>query len=154
MKNSITILGPRLQDIGGFDNKSVNNDIIKSILNILKKHPKSTLLTSASVGIEMWSAEAAVSLKIPIELVIPCNGFESKWPISVQKSYAIIRSQSKVTVLSEEPWSGKLMLAKDKYLHDSANIVYHFYGVTPKFIDRNKAFGVLGEIDNEFFLSL
>ena len=153
--NVITIVGPRLQDLAGFDNKDVNNAICQLIVKTLEKHPKSTLLTSANTGIEMWAAEAALQLNMPIELVIPCDNFQSKWPAAIRKIYDnIYQEASNRKVLSSEPWSGKLMFAKEKYMCEQANLIYHFYSVPPRFMVGANCFGLLKDITCGYFIEL
>lgn len=152
--NVITIVGPRLQDLAGFDNKDVNNEICKLIVKTLEKHPKSTLLTSANTGIEMWAAEAALQSNIPVTLVIPCKGFESKWPAAIRKTYNDIKAKATCQVLSDEPWSGKLMFAKEKYMCEQANLIYHFYSVPPRFMVGANCFGLLKDITCGYFIEL
>ncbi len=154
INNKITIIGPRLTELAGYSNASVNNELMSLIGNTLLKHPKSSLITSATVGIELWSALLAMEGKVPIILVVPCADYDSKWPRETKKEYAKVKSKAtQIIELSKEPWSYKLVLAKDKYISEQSNLIYHFYNILPRFLNKDKCFSLLRDTNHEYFIN-
>lgn len=127
---NIYITGNRVQDLGGFQENLLQGSIKKQIVSTLKKHKKedpTTLITTLSLGIEQWAAEAAIQCKIPFHVYIPCKGFETKWIKYSQLHYKkLLKLSEKIIKISDAPWSIQGMKLKDERIIKDVDIIYTF----------------------------
>jgi len=133
----IAFLGHRVQDLGGFDGNQLQDEIKQIISDKIKESGVSAVLTSGSVGIEMWAADAAIDAKVPYHLYVPFANPESKWPASTKKKYKLIANKaSKTVVLDNGEYDAKKLATKDLAILEEADIIYSFYKDHPRIFEK------------------
>ncbi len=133
----ITFIGPRLQDLGGFAENPLHMSLKSKIASILDDHKQDILITSASIGIEYWSAKIALEKKIKYEIYVPFKKFDEKWPKNVRLEYNFLlkKAQKKVS-LSDSFFDYKLLMQKDIRLINDADVVYSAYNILPALLKK------------------
>lgn len=111
----IAILGHRLQDLGGFDDCELHTQIkgaLEKIITSMK--PDDVLLTSMSIGVEMWAAELASQHKINYHVYIPFKNFHARWPFGTRKIYSeLLKKSSKKITISDGDFDVKFLKEKE-----------------------------------------
>lgn len=131
-----TIIGPRIQEIGGFDDSQKDlQDKIKNVIDdvIKSKDPKNDiLLSSASLGIEFWAIQSCLKLNKPYILYVPYNNFDSKWPTKQKNLYKEVMQKAKEIVQTHHgEYSPQKIFEKDKIMRGDADTIIHFWSVPP-----------------------
>lgn len=130
MVKNILLIGPRVQDLGGFKENKLQKYIKKEIKSILEEAKENDyhLLTSLQLGIETWAAEQAFALRVPYTVFIPFKNIQSKWPTHSRKTYENLLSYaSEKIVLDNGGFSPKKMSVKDEAMINKADLIYNFF---------------------------
>jgi len=135
---TFTIIGPKIQEIGGFaKNDPLQNTIKKSIEQLIREKgkQKETLLTSGGLGVEWWAIEFALQYNLPYKLYIPFDGVSSVWPKHVQIEYDRFKAKAVKTIqINSGGFDAKKLTEKDILIADNADEIYHFFGTPPKYL--------------------
>lgn len=127
----ILFIGPKIQDLGGFDGSPIQDGIKKAIRNKLQELSGTKdlhVLSSLNLGIETWAAEIADELKVNTHVYIPFDSPHSKWPQSSKKNYLyLLKKARKRIVISEEPYTAKAFHECKNRMIEDADIIYHFF---------------------------
>jgi len=121
--------GHRPKVFGTYDeNDKVIVGIKKAINNFMGEREISKFISGMAIGIDMWSAEIALELGIPLVAAVPFRGQEKIWIDSVKKRYDnIVKKASEIYVIDVSADKSinyeefmKLDLNKDTYFTVSA----------------------------------
>lgn len=132
---NISFIGPRLIDIGGYEECQQHIDIQMLIKSTIDGHKvagdKVTVLTALGPGIERWSAQFASELQIPYNVYIPFKDCHKKWPGFVQKEYLeFLKNSNKKIILDKDiTFTVAKMIAKDQQIIEDSDKIYHFFPI-------------------------
>jgi uncharacterized phage-like protein YoqJ len=154
----IVFVGHKIQDLGGFTENAIQKEIKSTIENVLKADKSHIVLTSMSLGIEMWAAKLAFTNKVPYHVYVPFKDYHSKWPFATRKEYSeLLKHAGKRIVLDDGAFDVKKLLAKEVAMLEEADIIYSFYKeetkLLNKFSKKVKCILPLGEKD-DWFISI
>jgi uncharacterized phage-like protein YoqJ len=85
-------------------------------------------------GIDQWAAEIIIELReefpnIKLESAVPCQGHSSSWPTDAQRRYNKILDQCDIiTRVSRDKYNPYLMIKRDEYMVDKADLLIATYG--------------------------
>ena len=115
----------------GYDeNNKWSNDIKQSIADNLLKYKASKVLSGMALGFDMWLAEAAIQLQIPVEALLPFHGQEKRWPKQSQERYNNILAQCSNVEYINEAYSNAAFFARDDSLINRADLMLALYDQT------------------------
>lgn len=128
----VLFIGPKIQDLGGFEGNQLQESIRLSIVDRLKdlksKHPNLTVVTSLNLGIEMWAGEIAQDLGIPVHTYVPFKNFQNKWPWRTKNLYNnILKHSRKRIVISEDEYSAKAFNESRVKMIEDSDLILHFF---------------------------
>jgi uncharacterized phage-like protein YoqJ len=151
----IAFLGHKIQDLGGFESNKIQEQIQVAIETVIKKNPKYVVLTSLSLGIEMWAAQIARENNAPYHVYIPFTDYHAKWPFATRKEYTeLLKHASKKITLDSGGYDVKKLIAKDVAILEEADIIYSFFKSETKLLQKysDKVQNILpvGEQDDYF----
>jgi len=128
MSEKISFHSLRIQDLGGFENKilqqELQNVVSKTLLDLKSKYKTLTLLTGLNLGIETWSAENALLLKIPYIVYVPFDNPSNKWPKFSQDKYnRLITQAQQVKICDTGSFSIQKMRNKEEQIIKDSTIL-------------------------------
>lgn len=133
----ITFLGHKPQELGGFDGNTLQSAIRTQINETLLSLKKPTLLTSITIGIEMWATEIAEANDIKYHAYIPFADYHSKWPFAVRKQYSeLLKNANKRVTINDGNYDYKKLIEKDLRLVTDADRIYSFFKEEPAFLRK------------------
>lgn len=149
---TIAVTGHRPKKLFGYD---LNDSRYFALKNIMTGYLIGVECTDAytgmALGIDQLFAIAVLQLKnkgYPIKLhcAIPCIGHPNNWPISSRELYHRILSKAdEVTMVSNEPYSPRVMQKRNEYMVDRADKILAFWngasGGTKDCVDYAKKVG-------------
>ncbi len=128
----ILFIGAKPQDLGGFKGSKLQDNIKLAIQRKIVDHialdDNFSVLTSLSLGIEVWAAETALKNKIDIQVYVPFDNPESKWFAKDQQNYKYLLGKAKKKIIVDTGgFEGKKLLAKDQKMVQDADVIYTFF---------------------------
>lgn len=153
----ILFIGPKVQEIGGFDGSPLQDSIKKAIHNKLselnKEYKDLHVLSSLNLGIETWAAEIADELKINTHIYIPFNNFHTKWPYAAKQKYTyLLKKARQRIVVTDADYSAKAFNEAKVKIIEEADIIFHFFPLgdsTLKIAERLKKECLFLDADDE-----
>jgi uncharacterized phage-like protein YoqJ len=128
--------GHRPDKLGGYTNEVFSKGVciaIRGLVNALAESPTpiERVISGGALGWDQMLAQAAVEIKLPLELALPFPGFEDRWP---QQSKAYLHSlmhlADKVTFVKDGPYAGWKMQARNEYMVDHSDLVLALWNGT------------------------
>ena len=130
MTKTIAFTGHRPNKLFGYDTshkayRKIKNDI----KTFIKQNQINNAITGMALGYDQVAADAVIELKnegynINLEAAIPCRGHSSKWPKPSQEHYdEILKNCDKVTIVTDEDYTPKVMQIRNEYMVDNADII-------------------------------
>lgn len=85
-----------------------------------------------AMGADLWAALAVLSLRernpaVKLHCVLPCEGQESKWPLSAQALYQSVLEQADFVEYVSRSYHRDCMLDRNRRLVDSAAVLLAVY---------------------------
>lgn len=156
---TITFIGNRIQDLGGFKKNRLQENIYKNIEEKLLANKDVLLITSLSLGIEFWAGEIAKKHGIPYKVVVPFKSFEAKWSQYDRIKYGqLLTAAKQKKILDDGFYAYAKLKAKDVFLLEESDEVCLFFNNIPSYITKcitqnnKKAFDLMpsGDQDDVF----
>lgn len=130
----IAITGHRPKALFGYDlNNPSYAKLRTAIKSALLQFGCTELYTGMALGVDQLAALAVIDLKseghdIKLHAAIPCQNHSCKWPQSSRSLYDAILSKCDTQVLvTDAPYSPKLMQDRNIYMVDRADMVVAVY---------------------------
>ena len=155
----IVFLGHRPQDMGGFEGNSLQSGIKTAIDQTIRSIDKPILLTSITLGVEMWAAEIAEAAKVPYHVYIPFNNYHARWPFKVRKLYSeLLKNAAKRITIADGDYEAKKLAAKDLKLIEDADVIYSCFKEEPAIIKKaikngKTVINIFPKDDDDFFIT-
>lgn len=125
----IAFTGHRPHKLGGYDNTNNKSVAIKNSIYEIVKSLRNTgdcveFITGMALGVDMWAAELALSIKVPYHAYVPFKGQESKWPENSQNHYRVlIGHASSVTYVCPPGYAAWKMQRRNEAMVDDCDML-------------------------------
>ena len=93
---------------------------------LLKDKPD-IVISGMALGMDIWLAEIAIDLHIPVKAYVPFKGQEVNWPQKSQDRYNDILARVVELHYSEDKYSNYAFLKRDREMVDDCDHVYALY---------------------------
>ena len=121
--------GHRPDKLGGY---TVPNPIYIKVCQQIEKHlldlKPEKVISGMCIGYDMWLANIALKLKIPLVAAIPFKNQECKWNKDTQKIYNILLSRaSEQIIVSEGEYAASKMQIRNQWMVDNCDTLLACY---------------------------
>lgn len=82
------------------------------------------IIVGANLGWDMWLAETAIELGIPVHMYLPFRDQGSTWPRETQERFKDLLSKSVEVKYISEVYSNKAFFKRDEAMIDACDIVF------------------------------
>jgi len=119
----IAVTGPRPYKIGCQVIPSpVYNNIYKGIHNILSEKKPDKFLSGFAMGVDLWAAQIAFKLNIPVKAVIPFPDQDKMYEEKYKKIYAKFLAKSESHIISESYYPA-VYQDRNEYMVDECDLL-------------------------------
>lgn len=117
--------GHRPSSIGGYSLPNPTyNFVCQQTEKILLKEKPDKVISGMALGFDMWLANIALRLSIPLVAAVPCIGQERLWNQQSQRAYNILLNKaSEVNIVSEGNYTAQKMQIRNEWMVDNSNIL-------------------------------
>lgn len=130
----LAVTGHRPPKVGGY---VVPNPIMMGIGNAIREDfarvTPERVLTGMALGVDQWVAWICIEMNIPYWAVIPCQGYESRWPDQAKSEYRHLLSQAERVhyVDGNQEYTPGCIMRRNKYLVDHCDQIYTVWNGVP-----------------------
>jgi len=90
------------------------------------------VISGMALGVDMWWAEEALALDVPLHAYVPFAGQENVWPRASQEHYQSLIERAEVVVIcSEGGYGASKMQLRNKRMVDDADVHLAVWDGTP-----------------------
>jgi uncharacterized phage-like protein YoqJ len=121
----IAFTGHRPDELGGYDESNPTALKVKAKIKAkLQELNPERVISGMALGVDIWAAEAAIELGIPVEAALPFVGQDKIWPEPSKARFQdILKKCKKVTVVSEGGYAAWKMHARNAYMVDNCDLL-------------------------------
>ncbi len=121
----IAFTGHRPDELGGYDESNPMAVKVKAkIKSKLQELKPELVISGMALGVDIWAAEAAIELGIPVEAALPFVGQDAIWPkASKERFQGILQKCKKVTVVNEGGYAAWKMQTRNQYMVDNCDLL-------------------------------
>ena len=125
----IAVTGHRPDKLGGYSNTDAHRAIRRHMRDFLGQAPDGelVLLSGGALGIDQFWIEVGLYLDLPIQVVMPFKGYDSRWPAFSQKIYKELLDKCwKIEYLFNEYKPDAYQL-RNQYLVDNSDVLVAYW---------------------------
>lgn len=121
--------GHRPDKLGGYVEPNPISTYVRSeICRVLKELAPTEVISGMALGFDIWLAEEALNLGIPLTAAVPMKGQESLWPEASRLRYReLIARASRVIVVSDGEYHPSMMQIRNRWMVDNSDTLLACY---------------------------
>lgn len=117
--------GHRPDKLGGYKLPNPTYDkICQNIEHTLLDLKPEKVISGFCIGYDLWLANIAMKLKIPVMAAVPFEGQEKNWPADSQRIYNILLNKaSEKVIVCDGGYSAHKMQLRNEFLVDQCDVL-------------------------------
>lgn len=120
----IAFTGHRPDKLGGWDNDTVQIEIMRRIEAALAVLKPDKCISGMALGVDQWAALVCIKMKIPFIAAVPFVGQESIWPDKSKELYKkILEKAEQVEIVSEGGYSVGKLQVRNQWMVDNCDML-------------------------------
>lgn len=115
---------PNHPKMGGWDNDTVQIEIMRRIEAALAVLKPDKCISGMALGVDQWAALVCIKMKIPFIAAVPFVGQESIWPDKSKELYKkILEKAEQVEIVSEGGYSVGKLQVRNQWMVDNCDML-------------------------------